>query len=445
MRSLAIRALLVLPLLAATCVFVDAGAQDESAGVDSQSFSLRVPASQAWTDTRIEVQPGDKLQIFALPGEGGCSPEGLKNEYDRDLPVAGAAPGALIGRVGKDASTSFAIGAKKDWKAPKAGRLYMSANTTGMSDCGGNFEVTIRLTAAPPAAAGNGAAPAAPVDSKAKSAAAAEPTAASANAPATPAEPSVQQKLANAAQVWLSGQFGKPGTTAAPAPGSSAAVTGGTPAEPAASAIVPLAVASQPLDSALCRSLDSLPRRVNDALKNQGDMVNFVLVGSQKQVEDSLEASGWHLADRDVKEAGLKAILDAYQKKDYLQMPMSDLMLFDRIQDFGFEQAEAYAVVASRHHFRIWKAPFQFQGQDVWVGAGTHDIGFEKDQRNGKVTHKIDPSVDAERDHIGQTLQQSKHTKSLSYYLPPNPVQTASNATGGDYHSDGRLLVVFLQ
>jgi hypothetical protein len=222
-------------------------------------------------------------------------------------------------------------------------------------------------------------------------------------------------------------------------------VTGGTPAEPAASAIVPLAIASQPLDSALCRSLDSLPRRVNDALKNQGDMVNFVLVGSQKQVEDGLEASGWHLADRDVKEAGLKAILDAYQKKDYLQMPMSDLMLFDRIQDFGFEQAEAYAVVASRHHFRIWKAPFQFQGQDVWVGAGTHDIGFEKDQRNGKVTHKIDPSVDAERDHIGQTLQQSKHTKSLSYYLPPNPVQTASNATGGDYHSDGRLLVVFLQ
>ena len=34
---------------------------------------------------------------------------------------------------------------------------------------------------------------------------------------------------------------------------------------------------------------------------------------------------------------------------------------------------------------------------DVWVGAGTHDIGFEKDQRNGKVTHKIDPAVDGER------------------------------------------------
>ena len=29
----------------------------------------------------------------------------------------------------------------------------------------------------------------------------------------------------------------------------------------------------------------------------------------------------------------------------------------------------------------------------VWVGAATHDIGFEKDQRNGKVTREIDPAV----------------------------------------------------
>ena len=107
--------------------------------------------------------------------------------------------------------------------------------------------------------------------------------------------------------------------------------------------------------------------------------------------------------------------------------------------------AEPYAMVASRHHFRIWKAPFTWSGQTVWVGAGTHDIGFEKDQRNGNVTHKIDPAVDGERDNIGSSLQKSKQTKTLSYYLPPDPVQDARNATGGGYHSDGRLLVVQLR
>ena len=32
----------------------------------------------------------------------------------------------------------------------------------------------------------------------------------------------------------------------------------------------------------------------------------------------------------------------------------------------------------------------------------------------------------------------------MTYYLPPNPVQDAKNASGGSYHSDGRILVVFL-
>ena len=83
--------------------------------------------------------------------------------------------------------------------------------------------------------------------------------------------------------------------------------------------------------------------------------------------------------------------------------------------------------------------------QDVWAGAGTHDIGFEKDQRNGSVTHKIDPAVDGERDNIGATLQKTGKVKSMNYYLPPDPVMGAKNATGGGYHSNGQILVVQLQ
>jgi hypothetical protein len=36
--------------------------------------------------------------------------------------------------------------------------------------------------------------------------------------------------------------------------------------------------------------------------------------------------------------------------------------------------------------------------------GGTHDVGFDKDERNGKLTHKIDPETDKERDFIGQSL-----------------------------------------
>jgi hypothetical protein len=33
----------------------------------------------------------------------------------------------------------------------------------------------------------------------------------------------------------------------------------------------------------------------------------------------------------------------------------------------------------------------------------------------------------------------------MSYFTPSDPVRDTKNATGGGYHSDGRVLVIFLQ
>jgi|ERR1700683_250118 hypothetical protein len=206
-----------------------------------------------------------------------------------------------------------------------------------------------------------------------------------------------------------------------------------------------LKLSAAPLDPKLRKDIDRLPRRVNDQFQNLGDMVNFVMVGSQKNVQAALDASNWHVADSTRKKAVLDVLLDTYEEKDYLRMPMSTLYLFGRPQDFGYEMADPIAMVASRHHFRIWKAPFTWKGQEVWAGAGTRDIGFAKDKRNGKITHKIDPLVDGERDNIGSSLQNGDKVKSLEYYLPRNPVQVATNATGNEYRSDGRVLVIILQ
>src|SRR5467141_1971600 len=57
-----------------------------------------------------------------------------------------------------------------------------------------------------------------------------------------------------------------------------------------------------------------------------------------------------------------------------------------------------------RRWLRIWKAPFQVKGETLWVGAATHDIGFELDQRNDGITHKIDPDIDLEREYLEKTL-----------------------------------------
>jgi len=190
--------------------------------------------------------------------------------------------------------------------------------------------------------------------------------------------------------------------------------------------------------------LNEIPRRVQDVTGAPGDRVHFVLIGSKARVQEALGQAGWVVVDKDVPNAVLQGILNTIQKRSYVTMPMSELQLFGRSQDFGYAQGDPLKVVASRHHFRIWQAPFDLEGLTVWAGAGTHDIGFDKDQRNNGLTHKIDPDVDLEREYIGASLRATGLVVKTEYLTPSDPVKTAKTAHGEEFHSDGRTLVIYL-
>jgi len=80
----------------------------------------------------------------------------------------------------------------------------------------------------------------------------------------------------------------------------------------------------------------------------------------------------------------------------------------------------------------------------LWVGAATHDIGFEKDQRNNGLTHKIDPDIDRERDYVEKTLSSTGLVSDLMHFTPENPMKEAKTATGGSFHSNGEVLILKL-
>ncbi len=212
--------------------------------------------------------------------------------------------------------------------------------------------------------------------------------------------------------------------------------TAATAQAPAASITVP------PFPQTL---LNSVPRRVTDPAGAPGDRVNFIIVGSEAQMKAALKAAGWVVVDRTQQEAIVSGLLASLSKEAYTTLPMSELRLYGRPQDFGYAQADPLRVVAARHHFRIWKAPFQLDGRTVWIGAGTHDIGFDRDQRNNGITHRIDPDTDAERDYIRDSLVQTGMTAKATYMTPANPVTRARTATGGQFTSDGRTLIVYLK
>lgn len=191
--------------------------------------------------------------------------------------------------------------------------------------------------------------------------------------------------------------------------------------------------------------LDSIPLRVNDAQGTLGDRVNFVIVGSQEKVQAAFKAAGWVTVDRTTKDAIIRGILSSLSREAYVTMPMSELMLFGRVQDFAYAQGDPLKVVAARHHFRLWRAPFDWQGQPVWAGAGTHDVGFDRDQRNNGITHKIDPEVDKEREYIGQSLNETGMVAKLDYMMPANAIREAKTAHGEAITSDGRTLIIYLK
>jgi hypothetical protein len=189
--------------------------------------------------------------------------------------------------------------------------------------------------------------------------------------------------------------------------------------------------------------LDSIPTRVMDPQGNPGDRVNFIMVGSQGRVEAALNAAGWVIVDRSKKEAFLHGMAAALAQEGYVAMPLSDLLLFGRVQDFGYSQGDPMKVAQSRHQFRLWQCPFTLNGTQVWAGAGTHAIGLEK---GGKlVTHKIDPRTDGERDYIGQGLASTGFSLRQEYMTATYTVTEAANASGGGFRSDGRTLVIYLQ
>jgi hypothetical protein len=191
--------------------------------------------------------------------------------------------------------------------------------------------------------------------------------------------------------------------------------------------------------------LDGVPQRVGDEQGNPGDMVNFCIVGSKDAVEKAFTAAGWVQVDQSNNAAIVHGLLSTLQKKAYTEVPMSTLYLFGRPQDMSYARGDAITVAVVRHHLRVWDTGRTEGGLPIWVGSSTHDNGLERDQRNNGITHSIDPDVDKERDFIEASFAAAGALEGAAYITPKDPLHEAKTATGGTFHSDGRVVAMVLR
>ena len=195
----------------------------------------------------------------------------------------------------------------------------------------------------------------------------------------------------------------------------------------------------------LRRYLETLPCCVlGGDRKTPGDPLNLVFVGKGSHLLATLVSQGWDLTETIRGDTTWRTMFSSVFGSKYRTSPVSALYLFDRPQDAALQKARG--TVDERNHLRLWLAPVRVEGQDVWVGQISRDIGIKFSSKTF-VTHKIDPIVDEARLYITLDMAASETLRSVGYAKGVGQTDRANprfNYTGDPYYTDGLRVVLVL-
>ena len=176
-----------------------------------------------------------------------------------------------------------------------------------------------------------------------------------------------------------------------------------------------------------------------------GDPLNLVVIGDFDAILESFGAR-WDETEVIDFRTSVKTARAFVFGSTYRYSPVSPLYLDGRQQDFALQRARAK--INERLHLRLWYTPLRYQGQAVWVGQISRDIGVRLTLKTWNLTtHKIDPDVDEAREYVLSDLIGSQHASAFGYVpgvAPCTPAAPGRNLTGDPYHTDGKRAVIVL-
>ena len=198
----------------------------------------------------------------------------------------------------------------------------------------------------------------------------------------------------------------------------------------------------------LRKKLDTLPCCVTnkDASRN-GDPLNLVIVGNGIDAIFPFTGRGWKMNESDDVEGSYQMVKALLFRSKYETAPVSPLYLFGRVQDVALEKARD--TINERNHLRLWLAPFKVEGQEVWVGHISRDIGLHFTTKAWYlVTHRMDEQVDQDRTYLLQDLAITGYVNRFGYVSgvgASTPDHPRTNMTNDRYVTDGLRVVIFLE
>jgi hypothetical protein len=196
---------------------------------------------------------------------------------------------------------------------------------------------------------------------------------------------------------------------------------------------------------AFAAALQELPCCTVDAkAENQGDPLNLVIIGEPIEIFYAVIRAGWDETEAVSAASGYKTVVAFFSGGAYRYSPVSSLYLFGRGQDIALQRIRSN--IHERNHFRLWRAPMRFNGEPVWIGQISRDIGV-RFAKETITTHKIDANVDETREFLLENLAYSQVLEKFAYVRGVGAASIESprhNLTGDPYFTDGLRLVMWI-
>lgn len=188
-------------------------------------------------------------------------------------------------------------------------------------------------------------------------------------------------------------------------------------------------------------SFDDIPNITHTKAGIPGDPLNVALIGVETDVKKTMLAADWYPADPLTLRSCVEIATATVLKRPFDDAPVSNLYLFDRKEDLAFEQPVGDNP-RKRHHVRFWRTEkTDTDGRPVWVGSATYDERVGLSHTTGQITHHIDADVDAERDHLFSTLEQTNDLAEVYVVDGFHKILNGRNGGGDPWRTDGNLFV----
>lgn len=199
------------------------------------------------------------------------------------------------------------------------------------------------------------------------------------------------------------------------------------------------------------------------------DPITLAIIAKNKaHLINSMRSAGWYVAQPLNLKNGFKELISIIFNTHYPDSPLSNLYLFDRAHDIGFEiPTNSAGSARTRHHVRFWRlqkpqertanmSHYAFWidklrhvlhlEKEIWIGAATEENrAIDVQWRTGRLTHGGSHEADKERDFIIRSLKEKGHVKSISQTEAGDSIRFRGQQFRTFYITDGSIKIIQLK